>query len=332
MQVVPRLSARVLTRSMSIHRSHARSAAVLIDVDATASYDDLLSLDQFNVKRAVKAAALQALPCRTPSAEDALQQRQCLICFESWLPPPGTDQQQQGHQGQEPRQAEQQQQQQLCCSCGHRGWPGAVPQHVRQEHSSAWNGAAVLGRSGAPPLVPSPAAAELPMSDDNVSDRSSSTSRGVASGAAAAPAPVAVLRHGGSIDGSSSASSVYADAWEGGLTDTGPDVGHAMPALHSPSLPPWLGGSSGDGGGSADSANGSNAAATQADQAVLGHSSTGSSSDVLRGPAEALGPSEFCRLCRCRLQQGQQQQQSAGGVCWQAQPRVLIRKLPCGHE
>jgi hypothetical protein len=64
---------------------------VLIDVDATDSYDDLLALDQFNVKRAVRASVLKGLPCRTPGMQDAQQQRQCHICFEFWLPPEACD-------------------------------------------------------------------------------------------------------------------------------------------------------------------------------------------------------------------------------------------------
>lgn len=83
-----------------LHRSQVRSSSsgvrgavrgsiivrgpALLDLDSPTNYDDLLALDQFNVKRAVKPSTLASLPNRGPNAEDLYQQRHCFICLENW--------------------------------------------------------------------------------------------------------------------------------------------------------------------------------------------------------------------------------------------------------
>lgn len=63
-----------------------RAPALLGDGDDS-SYDDLLALDQFNVRRAVRPLVLASLPRRAACEHDLQQQRLCLICLESWAPP-----------------------------------------------------------------------------------------------------------------------------------------------------------------------------------------------------------------------------------------------------
>lgn len=64
-----------------------RSPALLLDPEGSESYDDLLALDQFNVKRVVRPSVMAALPCRMPCEADRQQDAQCFICFEQWGPP-----------------------------------------------------------------------------------------------------------------------------------------------------------------------------------------------------------------------------------------------------
>ena len=66
------------------YRRSPRAAAVLhqevwTDID---SYDDLLALDQYNVKRGVCPPVLRGLPCRHPSPADAGDR--CHICMETF--------------------------------------------------------------------------------------------------------------------------------------------------------------------------------------------------------------------------------------------------------
>jgi hypothetical protein len=67
-----------------------RSPAVLLDAPGSSSesYDDLLALDQFNVKRAVKPSVLAGLPTRGASEADRQLAAQCFICYEAWRPQP----------------------------------------------------------------------------------------------------------------------------------------------------------------------------------------------------------------------------------------------------
>jgi hypothetical protein len=308
---VTRLSARMLTRSTSIHRSRARSAAVLIDVDATeSSYDDLVALDQFAVKRAVRSSVLVALPCRMPCAEDAAQQRQCHICFEAWALPP-QQQQQQPHSGDRSADVCNSSRAvgRTCCSCGLPTTPRH--QHQQPQHRSPWSSPVGHALAAAPPprqgrLVPAPAAAELLLSASEALDECD-------------PEPTP-----GGGSSSSAPSSEYADARSSTSSAEFVDALEVPAPYQGPRRPlsfdAWITSvaAAGDGGAA-------RRPVLHGSQMVVLTAGYGRAASA----PHAGNSAHACCSCRPPVQQPVQRQQQ-GLVA--ALPKVLIRKLPCGHE
>lgn len=306
----PRLSQRLLLRNTAIRRSAgARSPAVLIDVDATDSYDDLLALDQFNVKRAVKSSVLKGLPSRTPDATDAQQQRQCHICFESWLPLDETDNGDVAATGRAARfsaaagapmgcEADQQGSCQ-CCGLQQQQYMPQLPPLLNSQRQRAldriqlvcWDGP--MGPQGV--IIPAPAAAQL-MRDDVMHDDAT------AAGYQASSSPS--HRASSSSGGGGGGSGPVVQGWAGLAADG------VAPTAGQQQLLRQVGRSR------VEAAATGSPSASQQDAALVAPTHAHSSSSSRR----TVGPG-----CSCRRVEGPaaERMKPAG---------VQIQQLPCGHE
>lgn len=333
----PRLSQRLLLRSTAIRRgAGARSPAVLIDIAATDSYDDLLALDQFNVKRAVKASVLKALPCRTPNLQDEQQQRQCHICFEAWTRPAEQDT---GAGGSDAAAWQPVDRSQCCsCRCAHlqqRLQPllasgsqrqGVVPDAVQLV---CWDGP--MGPHQV--LVPAPAPARL-LSEDSRSTGFGSSAQSPTSGSSGGLRDVWASPLSSSSNGDPgqhqqqpvvrgwtvlTAAQVNASTWQGpSARHVGPSRVEAAAAgsissqmqvqqQQEPAVPPW--------------------ASSQAYSFGAGSSSGGGGGTSRGGPSATLAHGCGCGRCRQDSSQWEALQERM-----RAAAAVQIQQLPCGHE
>jgi len=321
---------------------------VLIDIDATDSYDDLLALDQFNVKRAVKASVLRGLPCRTPDTADEQQQRQCHICLQAWLPQPvavgdaaaaaaaagsaviktGAGQQLSGHCCSCRCALQEQQQQQQWLVPQLSGLLHGQPQQ-QQHHLQlvCWEGPS--GPQGV--IVPAPAPARLLQGG-------SSTQEGGGGSPLSTPAGSSSSSSGSSSSGSSSSGSSSSGSSSSGSSSSARDGVSASAGVGSVHLSvPRVGGVMRVGqrqvGSSRVNAAGNGSPGVQPAAAAAGHSS-------LIHPTPGIsssGGEQCCERCCGRVAAAGSSGRAAAGAAGVGRDQgssavVQIQQLPCSHE